>query len=163
MKTEAKAKANLETFDTPIASRTRAKTNVPIETAMDRLGLDPQTPSKNRRRFDPQTPSKESRKPSQDISYDFDDKTKPPVDSRVFIPDDDESPGSSPSSGPSLGLSPPNTISREMDRILYPPTRDEQIVNTALIVFLNALTMHFDFYSNWTLHRKPFIATFENA
>lgn len=36
-------------------------------------------------------------------------------------------------------------------------------MNTALIVFFNALTTHFDFYSNWTLHRKPFIATFENA
>lgn len=48
-------------------------------------------------------------------------------------------------------------------RFCTPPTKDEQIVNTALIVFFNALTTHFDFYSNWTLHRKPFIATFENA
>jgi hypothetical protein len=71
----------------------------------------------------------------------------------------DESPSPSPSSDPS----PPNTIARELERILYPPTKDEQIVNTALIVLLNALTTHFDFYSNWTLHRKPFTATFENA
>ncbi|KAJ5783405.1 uncharacterized protein N7518_009082 [Penicillium psychrosexuale] len=145
---KTKPQADPETFDTPIASRTRAKTNPPLVRGMKGMTLE-----------DPQTPSRESRKPSGDISYDFDNKTSPPFHSRIFKPEDDESPGSSPSSDPS----PPNTISREMDRILYPPTRDEQIVNTALIVFLNALTMHFDFYSNWTLHRKPFIATFENA
>ena len=83
------------------------------------------------------------------------------------LPFENESPGpsSSSSSGPSPspGPSPPSTVACELENILYPLTKDEQIVNTALIVFLNALTAHFDFYSNWTLHRKPFIATFENA
>ncbi|KAL2699945.1 hypothetical protein AAEP93_008468 [Penicillium crustosum] len=81
----------------------------------------------------------------------------------LLLDDESPSPNSSSDLSLSLGLSPPNTILRELDKILYPPTKDEQFVNTALIAFLNALTTHFDFYSNWTLHRNPFIATFENA
>lgn len=48
---------------------------------------------------------------------------------------------------------------------MFPPTKDEQIVNTALVVFLNALTMHFDISDrfSWTPHRKGFIADFEEA
>lgn len=52
---------------------------------------------------------------------------------------------------------------RELENILYPPTKDEQIVNTALIVFLNALTLHFSLSSKWTLHRRAFTAEFETA
>ncbi|RAO68383.1 uncharacterized protein BHQ10_004395 [Talaromyces amestolkiae] len=55
-------------------------------------------------------------------------------------------------------------VPRELVNIMYPPTKDEQIVNTALIVLLNALTIHLDsFSSKWTLHRKAFIATFGDA
>ncbi|KAL4786895.1 hypothetical protein BJX76DRAFT_320055 [Aspergillus varians] len=52
---------------------------------------------------------------------------------------------------------------KELERILYPPSQDEQIVNCALIVFLNALTIHFKIASNWTLHRKAFTAVFDGA
>ncbi|CAI7631573.1 unnamed protein product [Penicillium glandicola] len=129
---KTKSEVNPQAFDTPIASRTRAKTNHAPVKQMARLGLDPfTTPTKN---------------PN-------------PSSSRQDDPFEDDSPNQTPSTGPS----PPTTISREMEKFLYPPTKDEQIVNTALIVFLNALTTHFDFYSNWTLHRKPFVATFENA
>jgi len=33
---------------------------------------------------------------------------------------------------------------------------DEQIVNTALILFLKAMTMHFDLQAHWSLHRRAF-------
>ncbi|OGM44375.1 hypothetical protein ABOM_006834 [Aspergillus bombycis] len=48
---------------------------------------------------------------------------------------------------------------------MFPPTKDEQIVNAALIIFLDALTIHFgDFmFCNWTIHRKGFIANFTKA
>lgn len=36
----------------------------------------------------------------------------------------------------------------------FPATEDEQIVNTALILFLNAVTIHFGVPADWTLHRK---------
>lgn len=51
----------------------------------------------------------------------------------------------------------------ELANILYPPTKDEQIVNTALVVFPNALTIHFSLSLDWTLHRKSFNAVFEDA
>ncbi|CAI7564972.1 unnamed protein product [Penicillium glandicola] len=52
---------------------------------------------------------------------------------------------------------------QELANILYPPTKDEQIVNTALIVFLNALTIHFSLSLDWTLHRKSFTAAFKGT
>lgn len=52
---------------------------------------------------------------------------------------------------------------QDLVAILYPPTKDEQTVNTALVVFLNALTIHFALSLDWTLHRKSFNAVFENA
>lgn len=36
-------------------------------------------------------------------------------------------------------------------------------MNCALVIFLNALTIHFDMDSNWTLHRKAFKAVFGDA
>lgn len=51
----------------------------------------------------------------------------------------------------------------EIAHLMYPQTKDEQIVNTALVDFLNALTMHFPQASDWTLHRKSFKATFQHA
>lgn len=58
---------------------------------------------------------------------------------------------------------PISPVPKDLQNVLYPPTRDEQIVNTALINFLDALTIHFSFSSNWTLHRKAFTATFDDA
>lgn len=58
---------------------------------------------------------------------------------------------------------PTTPISQDLAAILYPPTKDEQIVNTALVVFLNALTIHSALSLDWTLHRKSFNAVFENA
>lgn len=43
------------------------------------------------------------------------------------------------------------------------PTRDEQIVNTALLNFLTALIMHLGLYVQWTLHRIPLHADFMSA
>lgn len=91
----------------------------------------------------PETPTKKGRK------SDLNDR----------VPSEDES-SPSPSQSPMHLVTP---ITRELGKILYPPTKDEQIVNTALIVFLNALTIHFPLSSKWTLHRKPFIANFKDA
>ncbi|KAF3407258.1 hypothetical protein DPV78_000580 [Talaromyces pinophilus] len=55
-------------------------------------------------------------------------------------------------------------VPQELVNVMYPPTKDEQIVNTALIVLLNVLTIHLEsFSSKWTLHRKTFIAAFGDA
>ncbi|RAK83884.1 hypothetical protein BO79DRAFT_276752 [Aspergillus costaricaensis CBS 115574] len=51
----------------------------------------------------------------------------------------------------------------EITNTMYPQTKDEQIVNTALVDFLNALTVHFPEASGWTLHRKSFKAEFTNG
>lgn len=45
----------------------------------------------------------------------------------------------------------------------FPKTKDEQIVNTALIDFLNALTLFRAFPVRWSLYRKPFVAEFAKA
>ncbi|KAJ6189228.1 hypothetical protein N7519_004136 [Penicillium mononematosum] len=133
--TKSKPEVNPQAFDTPIAARTRGKVNDPLDKEWRDLGWILLKPR-------PKSPTSLANSASKMIA-----QAAPQVQAPV----------------PSPGPSPPNTISRELDKILYPPTKDEQIVNTALIVFLNALTTHFDFYSNWTLHRKPFVATFENA
>jgi hypothetical protein len=51
----------------------------------------------------------------------------------------------------------------EIAHLMYPQTKDEQIVNTAPVDFLNALSMHFPHASDWTLHRRYFKATFQHA
>ena len=40
--------------------------------------------------------------------------------------------------------------------ILYPATEDEQIVNTALLLYLTSLVMYSPIRLSWTLHRKAF-------
>ncbi|KAE8372159.1 hypothetical protein BDV26DRAFT_286178 [Aspergillus bertholletiae] len=45
--------------------------------------------------------------------------------------------------------------------VLYPPSRDEQVVNSALVVFLNALTMRFNFLPSWAMPRIALIAQFQ--
>lgn len=51
----------------------------------------------------------------------------------------------------------------EISRLMYPQTEDEQIVNIALVDFLNALTVHFPHAKDWSIHRKSFKATFQHA
>ncbi|PYH67311.1 uncharacterized protein BO88DRAFT_391735 [Aspergillus vadensis CBS 113365] len=61
------------------------------------------------------------------------------------------------STGGSLG---PEELLREM----YPAVDDEQIVNVALVNFLQALTDYFpSLKSSWTIHRKPLKAKFNAA
>lgn len=38
----------------------------------------------------------------------------------------------------------------------YPSANDKQIVNIALVCFLNAVTMHFISNADWTFERKAF-------
>ncbi|KAF1989303.1 hypothetical protein K402DRAFT_269534 [Aulographum hederae CBS 113979] len=49
------------------------------------------------------------------------------------------------------------------DATQWKATEDEQIVNTALLLFLNALTIHSrslaPIGADWTLHRRPFVLT----
>ncbi|KAB8257905.1 hypothetical protein BDV32DRAFT_151882 [Aspergillus pseudonomiae] len=52
---------------------------------------------------------------------------------------------------------------QELLDLNYPKTKDEQIVNTALIDFLNAFIIHRRFGSYWTLYRKPFVASFRHG
>ncbi|KAB8200084.1 hypothetical protein BDV34DRAFT_230615 [Aspergillus parasiticus] len=52
---------------------------------------------------------------------------------------------------------------QELLDLNYPKTKDEQIVNTALVDFLNAFIIHRNFGSCWMLHRKPFVADFEHG
>ncbi|KAL2821904.1 hypothetical protein BJX63DRAFT_427265 [Aspergillus granulosus] len=51
----------------------------------------------------------------------------------------------------------------ELRRTIYPPTKDEQIVNTALLNFLTALTIHMKLSVQWSLHRVPLHADFNTA
>jgi hypothetical protein len=44
---------------------------------------------------------------------------------------------------------------------MYRPTKDEQIVNTALMLLLNALTMSQGLRVSWTMHRIPLRAIFD--
>jgi hypothetical protein len=44
---------------------------------------------------------------------------------------------------------------------MYRPTKDEQIVNTALVLLLNALTMSRGLSVSWTMHRIPLRAIFD--
>ncbi|OOF90468.1 hypothetical protein ASPCADRAFT_179013 [Aspergillus carbonarius ITEM 5010] len=52
---------------------------------------------------------------------------------------------------------------QELLNLNFPRTKDEQIVNTALVDFLNAFTIHMDVHCHWTLYRKPFVADFGSA
>lgn len=83
------------------------------------------------------------------------------------ILDDDDS-GSddlfeTPTPEPKSSFQEKSPISKELENTIYPPTKDEQIVNAALVIFLNTLTIPFSLINNWTLHRKAFKAEFEEA
>lgn len=81
-------------------------------------------------------------------------------DLSLDTPEDTPAKPSPETPSPLQETSPP---SKEQVSALYPPTRDEQIVNCALVIFLNALTVPFKLANNWTLHRKVFKATFGEA
>lgn len=42
-------------------------------------------------------------------------------------------------------------------KVDLPAVKDEQIVNTALLLFLTAITMHFNVQADWSLHRERFV------
>ncbi|KAI0429810.1 hypothetical protein F5Y09DRAFT_309437 [Xylaria sp. FL1042] len=77
--------------------------------------------------------------------------TTPPQRSSIHTPGRSSSSGSS---GTSQDISSPFEDPR-----LFKAIQDEQIVNTALIEYLNALAIHCtQLKANWTLHRIPLIA-----
>lgn len=45
--------------------------------------------------------------------------------------------------------------------VKYQPTKDEQIVNAALLIFLEAITVHYPLFSSLSIHRKAFTADSE--
>ncbi|KAJ5178804.1 hypothetical protein N7492_002014 [Penicillium capsulatum] len=135
-------------FFTPISKRTRSQAPQSLQNRMQNLHLG--------------TPTRASKKGgARIVPRDPED----PFD--LLDEEDDEAQLESDSGNTDEEISPfrPDTpLSPEHERILYPATKDEQIVNASLLVFLNALTIHFnDVSSNWTLHRKAFKAKFENA
>lgn len=71
--------------------------------------------------------------------------------------EDTDSPGSS--------SMPPSRWSnvKPDEKFMCPPTKDEQIVNTALLVFLDSITLHFNLSVDWSMHRKPLKAEFTKA
>ncbi|KAJ6031919.1 hypothetical protein N7540_002651 [Penicillium herquei] len=133
-------------FFTPIAKRTRTQT---LRQRMKNLQLQatPSKPSKN-------SQSHALLRPSDDAFSFPDDVDEAFQQDIIGESTDDEISAFRPGTPMSPGLA----------KILHPPTKDEQIVNTALMLVLNALTIHFDdISSNWTLHRKAFTAKFEAA
>lgn len=137
----AHTKGNIRpsTFDTPIALRTRNKLKEKVFDVSKLQLNSPKTPSTN--------PKDPPRTPELNSDDDNDDDS---------IVDDQEEPEF---------ITPAAQVPKELRGQLFPPTKDEQIVNTALVVFLNALTIHFDncHTCDWTMHRKGFIAKFEEA
>ncbi|OGM39915.1 hypothetical protein ABOM_011311 [Aspergillus bombycis] len=93
----------------------------------------------------------------------FDAPNEPPVTPRAQSPVEFND---TPAEGSATKETPPWERSHGPQELLdlnYPKTKDEQIVNTALIDFLNAFVIHRNFGSYWTLHRKPFVASFRHG
>ncbi|KAA8641643.1 uncharacterized protein ATNIH1004_011779 [Aspergillus tanneri] len=128
-------KTDPRTLATPVAHRTRARVN---ELGRKLAGVRLETPSKSTNIFE---------------TLDIEDIG---LDDPFAIP---ETPNPDTPS-PFREITP---APKELENVLYPPTKDEQIVNCALVLFLNALTIHFKFANNWTLHRRAFKANFEGA
>ncbi|KAI9037509.1 zinc finger MYND domain-containing protein [Aspergillus affinis] len=86
--------------------------------------------------------------------------TKGPDDDDSVVQEESES-ESEVSSEP---VTPAAQVPEELHKLMFLPTKDEQIVNTALVVFLNSLLVPFGVKRcDWTLHRKAFSAHFEAA
>ncbi|GAB1192709.1 hypothetical protein APSETT444_001904 [Aspergillus pseudonomiae] len=131
---KTKSLATAEQLATPIVRRTRTRQ---LESQLANLYLA--TPSKRPKTlYD--TPVVQGARDDDDLALE-DELT--PLESTPFQP-----------------ISP---APKELVNILYPPSKDEQIVNTALVVFLNALTMRFNLSSSWTMHRIALTAAFKDA
>ncbi|PYI07032.1 hypothetical protein BO78DRAFT_460835 [Aspergillus sclerotiicarbonarius CBS 121057] len=98
----------------------------------------------------PETPPKKQTKPPETPFLSSSDND--------WISDDESPPKPSP-------ITPAAHAPEELQKLIYPPTKDEQIMNTALGIFLNALTIQFvDCQTcNWAIHRKGFTANLTNA
>ncbi|KAK1142385.1 hypothetical protein N8T08_007937 [Aspergillus melleus] len=126
-----------DSFDTPVAKHTRSYTR---KLEQDLRNLQLETPTKKPAGARPQSPI-------PDMSDDFSILSEP-------VP-----------SPPSARITPAARVPEDLRRDVLVPTKDEQIVNIALITFLNALTIHFNISKdcNWTSHRKALVAKFEDA
>ncbi|PLB38958.1 uncharacterized protein BDW47DRAFT_18344 [Aspergillus candidus] len=124
-----------DSFDTPVAMRTRSHTTRNLAEALREFHID-RTPSKNPIPV-PQTPNLEE---SSD-------------DESVVI--------SPPPSAPTPAI----LVPQDLHKLMFPATKDEQIVNAALVVFLNALTIHSPIIKrcDWSLHRYSFLSEFDVA
>ncbi|KAL3248313.1 hypothetical protein ABHI18_012098 [Aspergillus niger] len=110
------------------------------------------------RREEPYTTPSRSNLPSlKALTLDDDTTATGPV-TPVSKEEDDIFPD--PASISTQGSLGPEELLREM----YPSVDDEQIVNVALVNFLQALTNYFpSLGSSWTIHRKPLKAKFNDA
>lgn len=123
-----------DSFDTPVAKRTRSHTMRSLEQDFRNLQAD-ETPSKTRIPV-PRTPNYEDLFGVESVA----------------------------SSPPPRAPTPAILVPEDLQKMMFPPTKDEQIVNAALVVFLNALTIHFSDikHCEWTMHRKSFVSKFED-
>lgn len=129
-----------DSFDTPVAKRTRSHHEPAV--GISRIFQDMQLA----------TPSKPTRVLFQTPIM------KTPRDIDSGLPGSTQSQQSDP-------FTPAAEVSADVQNTMYVQTRDEQIVNTALVTFLNARTMHCTLGSGckWTMHRKALVAEFEHA
>ena len=140
--TNTKDETDPLTLTTPIAHRTRSRE---LARKLDDIHLE--------------TPSKSSNVSKALGVEDFD--PDPVGFPETLIPETPIPETPSPESPSPFQMITP--ASKELQNVLYPPSKDEQIVNCALVIFLNALTVPFSLANNWTLHRKVFKAMFDDA
>lgn len=118
--------------------------------------------------FTPKVHNTRSRQQAPQIPVPQPDFTKTPPskpDSEFETPNfDNASDSISPMSSPLLpsALSPWSPITPD-EEFMYPPTKDEQIVNTALLAFLDSLALHFNLSVSWSLHRMALTAEFTDV
>lgn len=141
--TNTKDETNPLTLATPIAHRTRSR-----ELARKLADMHLETPSK----------SNNASKALSAEDFQLDDPSDLPETPIPETPIPETPSPESPSPFQVITPAP-----KELENVLYPPTKDEQIVNCALVIFLNALTIPFRLANNWTLHRKVFKAMFDDA
>ncbi|PKY02228.1 hypothetical protein P168DRAFT_329186 [Aspergillus campestris IBT 28561] len=90
---------------------------------------------------------------------------KTPSKTPIPVPQTPKIDSSSDDESDSRGPTPAILVPKDVQKLMYPPTKDEQIVNAALVIFLNALTIHFPIIERceWTMHRQAFVSIFEEA
>ncbi|RMD45099.1 hypothetical protein DV735_g44, partial [Chaetothyriales sp. CBS 134920] len=119
------------------------------EDLMSKVTFSPRPVRKTTNRYasrpEPETPTRSTKLKEQESS---------PSDLIERVENLDMTPSDNASSPSELGDMSP--ISADM-AINYKAIEDEQIVNTALVLFLNAVTLHYtNISSEWTLYRRPF-------